>query len=171
MTGGYLRDDRRVADDASTPAPVQPRVAGRVVVIDDDGCVLLFCGHDPHRPERGRFWFTPGGGVDNGETIEQAAARELYEETGLSMTHLGTVRFERATVFDFESVRYEQREHFFCVQVPRFEPIDTRWSDIERRSVLDHRWWRRDDLATTSETVYPEALVEMLDHVFGPPVR
>jgi 8-oxo-dGTP pyrophosphatase MutT (NUDIX family) len=161
----------RVADDPTTPMPVRPRVAGRVVVIDEDGCVLLFCGHDPRHPERGRFWFTPGGGLDNGETIAQAAARELYEETGLSIAELGPVRFERSTVFDFESVRYEQREHFFCIRVAHFEPADTNWNDVERRSMLEHRWWRRGDLATTTETVYPEALVEMLDQGLGPPAR
>jgi 8-oxo-dGTP pyrophosphatase MutT (NUDIX family) len=151
--------------------PLRQRVAGRVVVVDDGGCVLMFCGHDPHHPERGRFWFTPGGGLDDGESIEEAARRELYEETGLSITELGTVRWERSTVFDFESVRYEQVEHFFCVHAARFDPTDAHWSDIERRSVLEHRWWSRDELAATSETVYPEALVEMLDQELGPPAR
>jgi 8-oxo-dGTP pyrophosphatase MutT (NUDIX family) len=160
-----------VADDGTESMPARQRVAGRVVVVDEHECVLLFCGHDPHRPERGRFWFTAGGGLDDGESIEQAARRELFEETGLSIRDLGPIRFDRSTVFEFESVQYEQVEYFFCVHVARFEPADTHWSDIERRSVLEYRWWSRDELAATSETIYPEALVEMLDQATGPPAR
>lgn len=38
-------------------------------------------------------WFMPGGGVKRGETLEQAARREAYEETGAelgSLTLMGT---------------------------------------------------------------------------------
>ena len=45
------------------------RVAARVLVVDRDGAVLLLRGGDPHRPEAGTWWFTPGGGVDDGESV------------------------------------------------------------------------------------------------------
>ena len=53
------------------------RRSARVLVIDPDGCVLLLRGFDPARPERGDWWFTPGGGVDPGES------RELYRHLKL----------------------------------------------------------------------------------------
>src|SRR5690348_9961343 len=142
---------------------VTERVAGRVVVFDRDGCVLLFCGHDPGDPERGAFWFTPGGGCDDGESLADAARRELFEETGLALDELGPPRFERRTDFDFEGVHYRQREHFFCVMVDRFELDNRGWTDIERRSVTGYRWWSRDDVALATETVYPENLGELID--------
>ncbi|MBC7679310.1 MAG: NUDIX domain-containing protein, partial [Pseudorhodobacter sp.] len=64
------------------PVPVA-RTAARVLLLDGRDRVLLFRGGDPHLPERGTWWFTPGGGLDPGEQTVDGAVRELFEETGL----------------------------------------------------------------------------------------
>ena len=80
------------------------REAVRVVLVDTDERVLLIEGHDPGRPEQGTYWFTPGGGIDPGETPQECAAREVLEETGLRLEHdqLGRVLRTEQVEFGFE---------------------------------------------------------------------
>lgn len=142
-------------------APVARRAA-RVILVDQDGRTLLLCGEDPHRPEDGRWWITPGGGLDPGESHEQAARREVFEETGYVVIDLGPVVFEREVEFFFENQHYRQSEKFYRVLVDAQPLNDAGWTDVERRSVLDHRWWTVDELRETPETVYPAELPELL---------
>ncbi|MDQ1456465.1 MAG: hypothetical protein QOH28_2085 [Actinomycetota bacterium] len=157
----------RVLEDPATPLRVTDRVAARVLLVDDDGALLLLRGCDPARPEAGTWWFTPGGGLDDGETVEAAARRELREETGFAVADLGPVVFRRTAHFDFEGVRYRQAEHFFCARSRRFAIDDSGWSDVERRSVLEHRWWTHAELVATSETLHPGELAQILDDVLA----
>ena len=52
------------------------------VIVEDQGRVLLV---NHVRPGRYDFWVCPGGGVKGDESLEQAAAREAFEETGLTV--------------------------------------------------------------------------------------
>lgn len=57
----------------------RPVLAASAVVLDDEGRVLLV--RRAHDPGRG-LWSVPGGRVEPGETLEEACAREVLEETG-----------------------------------------------------------------------------------------
>ena len=133
-----------------------------MILVDEAGRVLLFRGGDPHRPEAGTWWHVPGGGIDSGETVDDAARREVREETGLVITDLGPVVLERHIEFEFEGKHFDQDETFFVVTVARFEVDYSGWEDHEQRSLFEHRWWTRAELAATTETVFPEGLVDLL---------
>ncbi|GAB2676815.1 NUDIX hydrolase [Thalassiella azotivora] len=158
----------RLADDAAPPAgarqDVVERTAARVVLLDERGRTLLFRGGDPARPDLGTWWFTPGGGVDPGEDLAAAARRELREETGVVAADVGRVRATRVCGFSFEGRWYRQQESFFVVRAPAADVHVDRsaWTEVERRSVVDHRWWTAAELQRTGDVVHPSDLLDLL---------
>ena len=65
----------------ATEYPESPRVAVGVVVRDRDRVLLVERGKPPSEG----LWAVPGGSVELGETLAEAAAREVREETGLDV--------------------------------------------------------------------------------------
>ncbi len=92
--------------------------------------------------------------------------RELREETGLTVEEIGPPIATRRATFDFEGRRLDSDEVYFFIRVDRFEPEVAGWTDVERRTIIEHRWWSQRELATTAETVYPERLLSMIGDPF-----
>jgi 8-oxo-dGTP pyrophosphatase MutT (NUDIX family) len=143
------------------PAPATIRVAGRVLVIDSVGCVLLL----RHRTEDGFVWAAPGGGCERGEKPAQAARRELAEECGIDIdlpansdaTHTECRRWR------FDGVAYDQTDHYFVVRVAARPPVHTdRRTAPEEANVLDHRWFSVDDIDSCETRFEPDALTTLL---------
>lgn len=78
--------ERLLCPHCQTPLDAwkQPHLAADVVIEDAAGSVLLIRRRNPPHG-----WAIPGGFVDYGETLEEAARREMQEETGLDVVLIG----------------------------------------------------------------------------------
>ncbi len=91
------------------------RRVARVVLLDPDDRILLMHGFEPDDPAH-TWWFTPGGGLEGDETREEAALRELVEETGITEVELGPVLWRRTCSFPFAGRRWDQDEWYFLAR-------------------------------------------------------
>ncbi|AYY13473.1 NUDIX domain-containing protein [Actinobacteria bacterium YIM 96077] len=146
------------------------RRAARVIVVDGIGRVLLLQGFDVDEPDR-TWWFTPGGGLDTGESERACAVRELFEETGLRLDPQEIVGPVAARSVEFRYFGRECRQHevlfFAALGAGETAVRMDGWTAVERASMSDLQWWDRDELSATSETIYPAALAEIVDDVLA----
>ncbi|WP_406185108.1 NUDIX hydrolase [Streptomyces sp. NBC_01006] len=147
-----------------------PRKVSRVILLDPADRILLLHGFEPDNPAD-HWWFTPGGGLEGGETREQAALRELAEETGITEVDLGPVLWQRYCSFPFDGRRWEQDEWYYLARTTRTRTELSGLTELERRSVSGARWWTSEELLSAHETVYPTRLAELLRTLLddGPP--
>lgn len=148
------------------------RRAARVLLFDERGSILLFRGIDTTRPDAASWWFTPGGGLESGESMRQAAIREVSEETGLTLSSLDGPVYEQEIDLIFEGVDLHQSESFFVAHERQFVVTGTGRTALEQRTFLDSRWWSADEIDATSDVIYPECLADLVRaHSAGPTAR
>ena len=155
-----------VPPDLTTETP-RHRPTSRLLVIDPRARVLLLRVYEP-RFEQPILWFTPGGGVDPGETFEQAAVRELWEETGITAP-LGPCVWTRRHVLRFlrEGPILDLDERYFVVRVDDIAVTLTNGTDWERQAVTNHHWWSLDELAHAEERFAPRCLLDVLPPILA----
>ena len=146
---------------------VRFRHAARVILLDSRDRVLLLHGCDVDQRERS-WWFTVGGGIDAGESPRDAAVRELFEETGLTLAASALVGpvYRRSAMFDFFRESCRQEEVFYVGRYADAADDDAfsraGWTQVERDTIDELRWWDLDDLAAVTEEVFPAGLAGLV---------
>ncbi len=145
-----------------------------MVVLDPEGRVLLFGARlvdlaTPPGPVL--YWYTPGGQIEPGESVRQAAARELAEEIGLVVEPAaleGPVWLQRIVV-PLLGVPTDHRETYFVLRDVVHEVDVSGQTEVEAYEDQPHRWWSREELAASHEEVVPVSLAEALPELLAGP--
>jgi ADP-ribose pyrophosphatase YjhB (NUDIX family) len=151
---------------SSDPAVTLQRRAARVVLLDPANRVLLM--RYDEEPPNGTHWVTPGGGLEPGESYEQAALRELAEETGWADISLqGEIhRTQRTMKWPGRLVHQDER-----LYLARTDLLARRITGVDAMHAADGiaawRWWTVAELTSTDQTIWPAELAELIRQELG----
>lgn len=140
------------------------RRAARLIVLDPEGRALMFRYDVPGRPP---FWVTAGGECEADETFEDAARRELLEETGIIADPGPQIARLTPEFITVEGEPVQADERFYLVRAAKAAIDISRHTALEQRLMTQHRWFTRAELANWHEAVFPQNIIEMIEEASG----
>jgi 8-oxo-dGTP pyrophosphatase MutT (NUDIX family) len=139
------------------------RPAARVLLIDELDRVLLLRAN----VGSGDVWITPGGALEPSETAEQAALRELREETSIESAELSPCVWTRVHRFKWGGRRYEQQERFFVARTEN-PTITLDGCGAEELAFLSEwRWWTAAEIEPSDSVFAPRTLAKILPAILA----
>jgi len=148
------------------------RNTARVIVLDEHERVLLFryedaVGLDLAQPDLRVYWGTPGGGLEIGETFTDAARRELWEETGIRDTTIGTWLWTREKTLAIRGESIRAHERYFLAHVVDASVNTANMIGNERFVIRAYHWWTLAELRTTAMVILPPDFANLLAPVLA----
>lgn len=141
------------------------RRAVRVVLLHRALGLVLLPTRDATRPHRLPWWELPGGGLEPGERLVDAACRELGEELGLTVRpdQVAEGQWTRAVIYPRDDGWWWQDEHVVTVTLNE-APV---WSSLartpeEQQAHGEPRWWTVADVLASEERFFPQSLPQLL---------
>ena len=135
------------------------RRAARLIVLDPEGRALMF-RYDV--PGRDPFWVTAGGECEPEESFEDAARRELLEETGFTADPGPQIARMTPEFITVQGEPVQADERFFLVRVAEAVIDTSRHTETELALMTQHRWFTLDELNDWPEAVFPVNLADMI---------
>jgi 8-oxo-dGTP pyrophosphatase MutT (NUDIX family) len=147
------------------------RSAVRLVVLDAEESVLLLHTRDLSTAGFDSAWELPGGGIEPGESLFAAAARELNEETGLVLGSTCELHptWRRDVAYEYRGERRLQHESIAVVRLNVVSPpiVTSLRVAFEAEDHFEHRWWRQHEIASSRELFFPRSLPLQLKRVLA----
>jgi G:T/U-mismatch repair DNA glycosylase/ADP-ribose pyrophosphatase YjhB (NUDIX family) len=137
------------------------RQAVRALLIDADERILLVRYENP--ATHATWWGTAGGGIEPGESHDQALRREMREEIGLHEFEIGPLVWEHERTFPWDRQLVNQHNTVYLVRVHQHEPRPT--IDLEQEGVTAYRWWTFDELEQTTERLTPPDFLQRVRQI------
>jgi 8-oxo-dGTP pyrophosphatase MutT (NUDIX family) len=138
--------------------PEGARLASRVILIGPKQTVLYLRAREPKSGKI--FWVMPGGGLDRGESFEEAARRELFEEAGCRLS-IGPCVWFRRHKHEWNGQPADQYERFFVAHTDS-SVVEPKHQD---GYISNHKWWTLDELRSSGEEFAPRTVAELLPDI------
>ncbi len=150
------------------------RSSVKILLMNENKEILLMCADDPTTTSKdgkyhGRFWFPIGGKIEEGESVQEAALREIFEETGITKDkiELGPIVW----FGEFDLVLSRKLQHLkeqFIVGKTKQKSISLDNLTDEERVVVKHvAWFSLDKIKHSTDVIFPVVLLDYLPDILA----
>lgn len=130
------------------------RLSSYAVIVKDEKVLLL------ELRSTGKY-FLPGGGVELGEKIEDALAREVGEEVGIEVDIIKFLGFKESFFYyDPWDEAYQNISFFYLCEAKTFDLLDN--NKILDEEVINPRWISIRSLKEDNFQVFGREIIEFL---------
>jgi 8-oxo-dGTP pyrophosphatase MutT (NUDIX family) len=152
--------------------PIPIRSSVKVLLLNDKDELLLICADDPKTTTvdgeyHGKFWFPIGGEIEKGESIQEAAFREIYEESGIEKkdVELGPVVWYGEFDLVLGGVKTHLKQTFIVARTKKRKVAFTKLDQWERKVIKEVKWFSLREIETSDEIIYPVLLKKYLPDI------
>ncbi|MEM8724444.1 MAG: NUDIX domain-containing protein [Pseudomonadota bacterium] len=142
------------------PPKKRLRRAARIIVLDPDNRALMFRFDVADRPP---FWVTAGGECEPHEDFEEAARRELFEETGIIADPGPQIAQTTPEFITVEGEPVQADERYYIVRVDAARIDTANHTELEQKVMTQHRWFTVSELRDWEEAIFPETIADMIE--------
>src|ERR1700688_587365 len=136
-----------------------------VILLNQKNELLLMKADDPKTTStsghyNGPFWFSIGGAIEPGESVENAVLREIFEETGIEKKYitLGPIVWKGEFDLVLYGVLTRLKQRFMVAKTSLNKVTLANLTIQEKLVIKELHWFSLDDIKKTKELIYPMSL-------------
>lgn len=145
-----------------------------IILLNPNNEILLMCADDPKTTTmegkyHGKFWFPIGGQIEKDETIEQAAYREIFEESGIKQDEviLGPVVWFGEFDLILAGTPSRLKQQFIVAKTKKTKISLSNLTTEEKEVVKKVEWFSLEEIKNCKDIVYPILLPKYLPDILA----
>lgn len=139
------------------------RKSSRAIVLNKDNQIFLFQYKFDYLEDNNTIWITPGGGLEEEESFEDALKRELFEEMGVKITESCPEVYYRNPIYTLKNgEKVQSVEKFFLVAVEDDEFSFNHWTESEKKRMLAGKWWSVEEIEQSKDEFFSKDILRIM---------
>lgn len=140
------------------------RKSSRAIIINRNHEIFLFKYNFDYLSYGKAIWITPGGGLEDGESFDEALKRELYEELGIQLNQYHKQIYYRNPIYTLENGETVQcEERFYLIYLDGIEFTYTNWTDTEQKRMLLGKWWSLNEIKESKDEFFSSDIIHIIN--------
>lgn len=144
------------------------RKSSRAIVLNEENQIFLFKYKFDYIAEDKAIWITPGGGLEEGESFEDALKRELFEELGVQIIGNCPEVYYRNPIYTLKSgEKVQSVEKFFLVALDDEAFSFVYWTESEKKRMRAGKWWSVEEIEQSGEEFFSKDILRIIAELSG----